>query len=151
MKPRSLQEVDDCFKNESNAVVGVFLQRLNKLHLPSAFNNLVPSFKTIENTLKKSDSHKQRKNYQHQILFYMYQLLKQAISAALDAGADIMDVYNHHDFQVQQTATIHHLPSRTSEPITQLNRHSKKPTFPSLAKKEATLHIQNAKHGRAFG
>jgi hypothetical protein len=28
LKSRSLQEVNDCFKNESNAVVGVFLQRL---------------------------------------------------------------------------------------------------------------------------
>jgi hypothetical protein len=28
LKPRSLQEVNDCFKNESNAVVAVFLQRL---------------------------------------------------------------------------------------------------------------------------
>jgi hypothetical protein len=28
LKPRGLQVVNDCFKNESNAVVGVFLQRL---------------------------------------------------------------------------------------------------------------------------
>ncbi len=32
-KPRSLQEVNDCFKNESNAVVGVFLLRLNSVRL----------------------------------------------------------------------------------------------------------------------
>jgi hypothetical protein len=30
LKPRSLQVVNDCFKNESNTVVGVFLQRLIK-------------------------------------------------------------------------------------------------------------------------
>jgi hypothetical protein len=30
LKPRSLQVVNDCFKNESNAVVRVFLQRLNR-------------------------------------------------------------------------------------------------------------------------
>jgi hypothetical protein len=29
LKPRSLQVINDCFKNESNAVVGVFFQRLN--------------------------------------------------------------------------------------------------------------------------
>ena len=28
LKPRSLLFVNDCFKNENNAVVGVFLQRL---------------------------------------------------------------------------------------------------------------------------
>ncbi len=30
LKPRSLQVVNDCFKNERKALVGVFLQRLRK-------------------------------------------------------------------------------------------------------------------------
>ncbi|WP_235208357.1 hypothetical protein, partial [Saccharicrinis fermentans] len=31
LKPRSLLIVNDCFKNENNAVFGVFLQRLFKV------------------------------------------------------------------------------------------------------------------------
>mgnify|MGYP006879618216 CR=1 FL=1 len=33
LKPRSLLIVNDCFKNENNAVFGVFLQRLNKIRM----------------------------------------------------------------------------------------------------------------------
>jgi septal ring factor EnvC (AmiA/AmiB activator) len=56
LKARSLQVVNDCFKKESNAVVGVFLQRLGSIIFIIFVFGHVSSGQTIEDLRKERES-----------------------------------------------------------------------------------------------
>lgn len=74
LKPRSLLFVNDCFKNENNEVVGVFLQRLTKILLFSAVFILQAGGLTAQRNLNEGNKYFDRNMFEEAIPHYLKEI-----------------------------------------------------------------------------